>query len=304
MALISFLIYNETEQKGTRAYVEGEVLMNVGWSCAGLALALSSLPLKKLTNYEAKITRHTIEDPAWNGNRRLRIALISDFHDGDGIWSGRALARLVRKEQVDLIFLAGDFFEPGRDGFEALTFLDGVCQWRPVYYVSGNHDEGMADFEALKNDISRFWGVHVLDNRKIRVRVHGTWIEIFGVRDQTAYANEDLWLYDIQQILRKDVASSHEEYRMLLCHRPEHTALFDQLNKNIVFCGHAHGGQWRLKNQGIFAPGQGLFPRYTKGIYKRGKRAPYHFVVGSGFAVDPMVPRFNNQPELVIVDIV
>lgn len=278
--------------------------MNLGWGCVGLALATVSLPFKSLTNYEAKITRYTIVDESWKGKSRLRIALISDFHDGDGIWSGRALARLVRREQVDLICLAGDFFEPGSDGMEALAFLDAVCEWRPIYYVSGNHDEGMPDFEHLKQNISRFFGVHVLDNRKLRVRAHGAWFEIFGVRDHTAYKSQDAWLWEVQQVLQEERTHEHDEYRILLCHRPEQTAFFDQLNKNIVFSGHAHGGQWRLKGRGLFAPGQGLFPKYTRGIYVRGKKLPYHLVVSGGFAVDPKIPRINNRPELVVLDVV
>lgn len=276
--------------------------MNVAWGYAGVALALASVPFKKWTNYEAQIVRHTIEDSAWKGKGRLRIALVSDFHDGDGIWSGRALARLVRREQVDLICLTGDFFEPGRDGREALAFLDGVCEWRPIYFVSGNHDEGMPDYALLKEDIARIFGVHVLDNRKVRVRVRESWVEIFGVRDRTAYADGDQWMWHIQQMLTAS-AAPEDEFRIFLCHRPEETALFDQLNKNLVLSGHAHGGQWRLGRRGAFAPGQGILPHYTKGVYRRGKKAPYHLVVSSGFAVDPMVPRINNRPELVILDI-
>lgn len=145
--------------------------MNAAWGYAGMALTVASLPFKHWTNYEAQITRHTIEDAAWQGRGRLRIALVSDFHDGDGIWSGRALARLVRKEQVDLICITGDLFTPDRDGREALAFLDDVCEWRPIYFVTGNHDEGMPQAELLKARISRIFGVHVLDNRKVRVRV-------------------------------------------------------------------------------------------------------------------------------------
>ncbi len=277
--------------------------MNIGWGCAGLILAAASVPFKAWSNYEAKITRYTLEDANWQGRGRLRIALVSDFHDGDGIWSGRALARLVRREQVDLICITGDFFEPGREGKQAFDFLDGVCDWRPVYFVSGNHDEGMADYSLLKERISRVFGVHVLDNRGVRVRVKESWVELFGVRDRTAYSDEDQWLWHVQQQL-KEQRAFRDDYRVLLCHRPEQTALFDQLQQHLVLSGHAHGGQWRFGRRGTFAPGQGFLPRYTKGVYHRGKKAPYALIVSSGFAVDPHVPRLNNQPELVIIDIV
>ena len=299
------LLYNEGRFLSLRVlrWIEKEAFMNAAWGYAGMALAVASLPFKHWTNYEAQITRHTIEDAAWQGRGRLRIALVSDFHDGDGIWSGRALARLVRKEQVDLICITGDLFTPDRDGREALAFLDDVCEWRPIYFVTGNHDEGMPEAALLKERIGRVFGVHVLDNRKVRVRVKEGWVEIFGVRDRTAYASEDAWLWELQQLLT-EAAPPEEDYRILLCHRPEQTALFDQLRQHLVLSGHAHGGQWRLGRRGVYAPGQGVLPHYTRGIYKRRKKAPYTLAVSSGFAVDPLIPRLGNRPELVILDIV
>lgn len=278
--------------------------MNVAWGVAGLVCTVASLPLKQLTNYEAQITRKTIVDEAWQGRGRLRIALVSDFHDGDGIWSGRVLARLVRKEQVDLICITGDLFTPERDGSEAIAFLRGVCDWRPVYFVSGNHDEGMPERDALLNALAHKFGIHVLDNRNVRVRVKESWLDIFGVRDRTAYTDEDNWLWHVQQCLHESSIGDSKDYRVLLCHRPEQTSLFDQLSQHLVLSGHAHGGQWRLGRRGVFAPGQGVLPRYSKGSYRRRKHAPYTLAVSGGFAVDPHVPRMNNRPELVILDIV
>ena len=101
-----------------------------------------------------------------------------------------------------------------------------------------------------------------------------------------------------------ETAPPEEDYRILLCHRPEQTALFDQLRQHLVLSGHAHGGQWRLGRRGVYAPGQGVLPHYTRGIYKRRKKAPYTLAVSSGFAVDPLIPRLGNRPELVILDIV
>ena len=157
--------------------------MNKSLGTTAAVFTLMSLPFKAWTDYDAQITRLTLKDPAWKGKGRLRLAVVADFHDGDEIWSGRALARLVRREAVDLICICGDFFEPGRSGQEACDFLDGVCEWRPIYFVSGNHDEGMPAFPVLKEMVSRRFGVHILDNRNIRVRVKDTWVDLFGPKD-------------------------------------------------------------------------------------------------------------------------
>ena len=83
------LLYNEGRFLSLRVlrWIEKEAFMNAAWGYAGMALTVASLPFKHWTNYEAQITRHTIEDAAWQGRGRLRIALVSDFHDGDVIWS-------------------------------------------------------------------------------------------------------------------------------------------------------------------------------------------------------------------------
>lgn len=276
--------------------------MNWFWGCAGMTLAATSIPIKELVSYEAKVTRYTIDDESWQGKGRLRIALITDFHAGDGIWSGRALARLVRKEEVDLVCIVGDFFEPGRSYGEAMTFVEDINAWRPVYYVSGNHDEGEPHLEGLKEIMSSRYGVHVLDNRNVMVRVKDAWVDIFGVRDKGAYKSENEWLHDVQQVLSEDTGAT-DAYRIVLCHRPEPTVLFDGLKKDLVLSGHTHGGQWRIFKKGVFALGQGAFPKYSKGIYKRCKKHPYHMVLSAGFAVDNKIPRINNRPELVILDI-
>ena len=80
-------------------------------------------------------------------------------------------------------------------------------------------------------------------------------------------------------------------YKVLLSHHPEYYDLIDSVHVapaapaepttpeppvapstpsvDLLLCGHTHGGQWRLFNRGLFAPGQGFFPKYSKGVYGR-----------------------------------
>ncbi len=91
---------------------------------------------------------------------------------------------------------------------------------------------------------------------------------------------------------------------MLLVHRPENYADYRKYAFDLVLCGHAHGGQWRIPGilNGLYAPSQGLFPKYAGGYYNE-ESVP--MIVSRGLAREStIVPRFYNPPELVIVDLV
>lgn len=63
----------------------------------------------------------------------------------------------------------------------------------------------------------------------------------------------------------------------------------------MILSGRCHGGQIRIWNHGIFAPGQGLLPKYHHGVYHG------HLVVSAGCANTAPIPRWGNEPEVVIV---
>ncbi len=71
----------------------------------------------------------------------------------------------------------------------------------------------------------------------------------------------------------------------------------------MIISGHAHGGQARIPftHQGLYAPQQGLLPKYTEGIHDMRYAK---FAISRGFASGkPFLPRFYNNPEMMIVEI-
>ncbi|MBQ4118259.1 MAG: metallophosphoesterase, partial [Oscillospiraceae bacterium] len=95
-----------------------------------------------------------------------------------------------------------------------------------------------------------------------------------------------------------------ESFNVLLVHRPEYIEQYAKLGFDLVLCGHAHGGQWRIPGvlNGIYAPGQGVFPKYAGGIYEVNGTT---LVVSRGLAKESTpIPRVFNRPELVIIDII
>ena len=89
-----------------------------------------------------------------------------------------------------------------------------------------------------------------------------------------------------------------EKFKILLSHHPEYFPRYlKDKNADLIISGHAHGGQWRVLGRGIFAPGQGIFPKYTGGIYG-GK-----LLVSRGLSNRTKIPRIFNKPELVYINL-
>ena len=102
------------------------------------------------------------------------------------------------------------------------------------------------------------------------------------------------------QVLEKKLAQLTEGdekvFRLLLSHRPELFPIYQKSGVDMVLCGHAHGGQFRLLHQGVFAPGQGVLPKYTGGVHVQGATA---MVVSRGLGNSEFPLRLNNRPEIV-----
>ena len=85
--------------------------------------------------------------------------------------------------------------------------------------------------------------------------------------------------------------------------QPELFDIYTKYGFDLVLCGHAHGGQWRIPFilNGVYAPNQGIFPQYAGGRYEKDGTV---MIVSRGLARETTyVPRIFNRPELVIIDL-
>ena len=93
-------------------------------------------------------------------------------------------------------------------------------------------------------------------------------------------------------------------FHVLLSHHPEYYNLIPA-GVELTLSGHAHGGQinyWSFRDRrprGLFAPGQGVLPRYTSGIYEEEGRG--RLVVTRGMSNTAGVPRLFNPLEVVVI---
>ena len=164
----------------------------------------------------------------------------------------------------------------GKKEFSAFAFFEELVKIAPTYYSLGNHEMFIARSDREKLDAI---GVHTLENQSVELMLNGQKIIVGGSSDWPDYK----WLGEF---------ASQEGFRILMCHQPHYYKRIKNF-ANLIVCGHAHGGQIRFGNRGIFAPGQGFFPKYTKGLYDN------KMIVSAGVAIRNGVPRWGNPLEVV-----
>ena len=251
---------------------------------------------------ELKIASYTLRSP--KVERAIRIAFLSDLHSCNYGENAQTLVSAIDRQQPDLILLGGDIFDDVLPDDNAEALLREIGGRYPCYYVTGNHEYwGGAEAFARKMRILEESHVTRLDNEAATATVQGVQINICGVNDPEAAKIGDGFsfgaaLENIAQV------SANRNFTLLISHRPERIDVYAKYPFDLVLAGHAHGGQWRIPHliNGVYAPNQGVFPKYAGGMYSRGDTC---MIVGRGLARESTrIPRFFNRPELVIIDII
>lgn len=244
-----------------------------------------------------KITQYSL--PA---GFRMRIAVTADFHARSGDMKTGAISALLEREKPDMILAPGDFFNNTHEksvrecyNSQGLELLSKMADIAPVYYSIGNHEHGLT---AENREILQSAGVTVLDNEIVR---RGN-LAIAGLTSGYTCPKQE---YDHEPVPDLSVIPGFTEtpgYRILLCHHPEYWSRYlSDKAIDLTVSGHAHGGQWRIGSRGVYAPGQGLFPKYVGGLY-HGENGT--LCVSRGMRNTVKIPRFFNPCEIVILDLI
>lgn len=230
----------------------------------------------------------------------FRIVQISDLHNKN--FNGR-LARKIQKLNPDIIVITGDIIDFYHTRTQiSVDFIDSIRTVAPIYYVTGNHESRIGEYPDFKAEIEKL-GVQILENENVFIEKSGDEICLTGVNDITflgnSLAEENRILFS--QKLDELNAQSGEKTSILLSHRPELFDLYAKAGYDLVFSGHAHGGQIRLPFVGgILSPVQGFFPEYSEGIHKNGKT---EMIISRGLGNSLFPFRIFNRPEIIVCDL-
>jgi len=240
----------------------------------------------------------------------VRIVLLSDLH---GKSFGKENSRLIAKIQEqspDAIFLDGDMIDRSADSAdvqELLRLIERLHEIAPVYFAPGNHElEYMQTDASLLTQVAEA-GAVVVNDSYVDVTIAGQPLRIGGTMGHAFYFGRS-----------EEEFSSSPEYRFLkafedtdvpkicLAHMPDtfiFNGAYSMWNVDLVLSGHTHGGLIRLPFiGGLYAPMQGWFPEYDRGYFRLGEHM--QMVITSGLAGHGVIPRINNPPEIVVIDLV
>ena len=226
-------------------------------------------------------------------SKEVKLAVISDLHafmfgsDYDDIFN------ILKEEKIDAVLLPGDIFDNNERIVNSYRFITLLKDYKS-YFSLGNHEYRILNFnEAIK--VMKDNGVHYLFDEKESFNDE---VDIIGIKDAwRENRSEEETAKIVNNLIDKN------KFNILLSHRPNYIKLYENSNADLVISGHTHGGQWRIPflDIPVYGPDQGVFPKYAKGIHKKGNSLCY---VSAGLATGRIyLPRLYNPSEVGIITI-
>ena len=113
------------------------------------------------SNYGLKTVRYTVGGMSLpEGFNGYHIVQLSDLHSVSlGEENGRLL-KAIRAEEPDIIVMTGDMVSRYDEDFSVtLALCSALAEEYPVYYIRGNHEEGLAtaDWEKPRRRAASSW---------------------------------------------------------------------------------------------------------------------------------------------------
>ncbi len=224
----------------------------------------------------------------------FKIVHLSDIHDTMFGKNQKRLIEKVKNLNPDIIFITGDIINRNTENFKkAFDLLDGLKNFN-ILYVTGNHEADNNRRNEFLQELKKR-NVFVLDGKTLDIKKGDSKITVCGLRSLLKNKNS---LY--KEKLNEFEKISKDNFTILLSHRPDAFFEFVEKGMDLIFSGHAHGGQIRIPHtrfkNGVFAPNQGFMPMFTNGVYQKDGTK---MVVSRGIGKSVCPLRIFNRPEII-----
>jgi uncharacterized protein len=248
-------------------------------------LITGSLPNFKITSthYEVESTKIPI---AFDG---YKVVQISDLHNASFGKDQSKLISSIKSVDPDLIVLTGDMVGSWIPDYQnALILIKEAVKIAPVLVVDGNHDARLKTYPIQKQAMIDA-GAFVLEDEAFPITLQESSLQIIGLKERFKVLDRSTPIKDLVD---------PKTFSLLLAHHPESFLDYVSSKVDLVLVGHAHGGQFRFFDQGIYSPNQGFFPRYTDALFTQDTTT---MIVSRGLGESVLPLRLFNEPELVII---
>ena len=254
------------------------------------------------SRYGLGVTRYEV---AIEGLKQpVRMVQLTDLHCMEFGSGNETLVALVSRQEPDLIAMTGDMIskDSSSEEIQALCDLIGtLAEIAPVYFSMGNQELMYMDAHGddLITQVGEA-GAVILEQEFTDITVDGQPLRIGGAY---GYLLSRKYKNTHEQDFM-DAFTATETPTVLLAHLSEGLLAYHCLgdwNVDLVLSGHTHGGQVRLPLLGgLYDPEVGFFPEYTRGLFQDNGA---YLILSAGLGSSTSIPRFNNPPELVVVDL-
>ncbi|MCL1795321.1 MAG: metallophosphoesterase [Clostridia bacterium] len=243
----------------------------------------------------------------------FRFVVLSDLHIQRLLPFHDRVLEAVYEARPGCILIAGDTVDRRTASIVALdAYFSRLSRIAPCVAVLGNNDCDMFRAAPLR-DMYAASGVRLLENESRLLLANGIAVRVTGLTDPLAVRlgvheerpqPEKPEYMPLSAALRSEPVSGTAPQdtvppSILLMHQPQLAKQYAFLAPSLIIAGHTHGGQFRVPLfGGLYAPGQGLLPRYTSGLYRIGSA---RMVVSRGLGNHGIPLRLNNRPHLPVV---
>lgn len=264
--------------------------------------------------YSSNLRVRRIEISSENAKKLtgFKIVLLSDLHGRFVGAEQKKLADAILKEKAELVVIAGDMIDAyDNDAKAASVLADKIKTAGKIISVRGNHFYKACQYaqDELENSFSCN-DIITLKNERINITYNDINISIDGIDDPIAvvgykHVPKKECLRRNRTVIKTVLERMQEDnpksdYRIVVCHRPTDSDLFEHLY-DLALCGHTHGGQLALPlGKEIIGDEARLFPEEKKqsGMHIQ-KKMP--LVITSGIGYSNVKIRAFMPPEIIVI---
>ncbi|KAL6057216.1 Ser/Thr phosphatase family superfamily protein [Balamuthia mandrillaris] len=282
--------------------------------CVGLVLVLYLLswPLVMLYVVHPPNLTETVQMRSFNVSiaglhpslHGLKVAQLTDIHfnDNNSVHLGatddilRQALDIVEQQEVDLVFLTGDYVDHWPETASTLgrKWLSRLKSKHGVVAILGNHDYQKPQSKRLVMEAFATANITTLINAK--AEPINEWLEVMGIGDLWEDYHPHRVMYPLPAP-REVGEGSFRKARIVLTHNPDSAIDLSRWGADLMLAGHTHGGRECL------APGlRELWPlvnHLPEGVRRRipGSRALKNWELSYGW-IDVPRPLPKGQATL------